>query len=347
MTARSLNGTGTTQEAADAYLPSASLDAYLRMTAETHPQLYALLDETRMRSASGLAGLSSVVNEFDSDASGRGDSYRRAQRDALVRWTGARRMLTMAMPTGRTGDTTVLDVLGGDGLIARALAENADQDLAKVTVLTGDISGRMVERALALGMPAVRQAADHLFLRDASVDAVLMAYGTHHIEPADRGRAAAEALRVVRPGGRVILHDFEEASPMARFFRESVHTYSAAGHDYRHFSREEMAGLFPSPGARVRVVDVYDPLVIRGSDARTARRRMCEYVADMYGIPRILAGGTDAAWSSLQESFDHSSYPPGTAGLPEERRPVVRELNGHYVAEVPRMAIVAVAEKVR
>lgn len=349
MTARSRADTADTsvsRSAGDAYLPSASLDEYLQTVAASHPRLSALLDVVRMRAPERLSALVAEVNEFDSDESGRGDSYRRAQRDVRVRWTGARQLLAHALPGTPDGDVTVLDVLGGDGLLARAVAESADEPLAKLTVLTGDISGPMVERALAMGIPAVRQAAQSLFLRDSSVDAVLLAYGTHHIAPADRPKAAAEALRVTRAGGRVVLHDFDEASPMARFFAELVHPYSAAGHDYPHFSRQDMAALFRQLPATVRVVDVYDPLTVRASDHESTRRRMCAYVADMYGIHGAFASGVADGWRLLEDVFDHSdylAYVGGSFDIP--RRPVIHELSDHCVAEIPRMAIAAVVEK--
>jgi SAM-dependent methyltransferase len=333
--------------AAGSYLPSASLDEYLQTVAACHPRLYALLDHAKMRSAGSLAALVSTVNEFDSDASGRGDSYRQAQQDTSVRWTGARELLRLATPADSAGDVTVLDVLGGDGMIARAVAENANQSLAKLTVFTGDISGTMVERALAMGVPAVRQAADVLFLRDYAVDAVLLAYGTHHIAPADRSRAVSEALRVVRRGGRVVVHDFDDASPTARFFAELVDPYSSAGHDYKHFSRDDLAALFDRLPASVRVVDIYDPLLVRGPDPEAARRRMCGYIADMYGIHQVIAAPGDGSWRLLTELFDHSAYLAragrGDHGIPP--RPTVHELPGYCLAEVPRMAIAAVAEK--
>jgi SAM-dependent methyltransferase len=333
---------------AGSYLPSGSLDDYLHTVAASHPRLHTLLDHAKMRSAGALSALVASVNEFDSDASGRGDSYRRAQQDPSVRWTGARHLLRLATPPDSTGDVTVLDVLGGDGLIARAVAANADETLAKLTVLTGDISGVMVERALAMGLPAVRQAADSLLLREESVDAVLLAYGTHHIGPGDRHRAVAQALRVARRGGRVVVHDFDETSPMARFFTEFVHPHSAAGHDYQHFFRQEISALFDGLPATVRVVDVYDPLVVRGSDPGDARRRMCDYVADMYGIHSVLTCDTDASWRLLENLFDHSAYLRGIGGAPGTPcGPVVHERSGHCVAEVPRMAIAAVAEKAR
>src|SRR5690606_418049 len=83
-------------------------------------------------------------------------------------------------------------------------------------LLAGDISGSMVAAALADGLPAVRQRADQLLLRDDVLDAVLIAYGSHHIAPSQRPRALSEAYRVLVPGGRVALHDFASDSPGSR-----------------------------------------------------------------------------------------------------------------------------------
>ncbi|MFE3166658.1 class I SAM-dependent methyltransferase [Streptomyces sp. NPDC059224] len=331
------------------YLPSASLDEYMSHTAAEHPALHGLIDSARARSPRLLKALVSVTNEFDSDETGRGDSYRRAQRDASVRWTGARQLLQLATRTDSPGDVILLDVLGGDGTIARAVADRADNPLAKLYIITGDISGEMVARALALGLPAVRQSAEALLLRDASIDATLLAYGTHHIAPADRPQAVREAVRVVKPGGKVVLHDFDTASPMARFFTEVVHPHSAAGHGYAHFSRAELSALFAELPVSASVLDVYDPLIVEADDRETACARMCRYIADMYGVQEVFAAHRDtaASWAFLEEIFDHSRYaaelvdaPPGVP-----HRPFLYESGGRWFAEVPRMAIVAVAEK--
>jgi ubiquinone/menaquinone biosynthesis C-methylase UbiE len=317
--------------------------------AAEHPGLHDLIDPTRARSPRLLSALVSVTNEFDSDETGRGDSYRRAQEDSSVRWTGARQLLQLATRTDSPGDVTLLDVLGGDGTIARAVADRADSRLAKLSIITGDISGEMVARALAQGLPALRQSADALLLRDASIDATLLAYGTHHITPADRPQAASEAVRVVRPGGRVVLHDFDTASPMARFFAEVVHPYSAAGHDYAHFSRAELTALFAGLPVTARVLDVYDPLIVEADDYQSARARMCQYIADMYGVQEVFSAHRDPAtsWTFIEEIFDHSCYAAALRDAPSgiPLRPVLRESGGRWFAEVPRMAIVAVAEK--
>jgi SAM-dependent methyltransferase len=329
------------------YLPSLFLREYLHTVATVHPQLREVLDFERPGAAAALAELAATVSEFDTDSTGRGDSYRRAQRDTLVRWTGMRQLLELASPDGSDPVTLILDVLGGDGTVARAASSQAACFESKFAFITGDRSGHMVDKALAHGLPAVRQAAHFLFLRDASLDAVLLAYGTHHIPAHQRPPAAAEAARVVRPGGRIVLHDFDESSPMARFFAEVVHAHAPGGHDYRHFSRAELAGLFAQAGLPVRVVDLYDPLIVRADTAQSACARMRDYVGDMYGVREFFATmGDDEVWRLLTHHFDHTGYLAalgGRDGIPA--RPVVYRADGQFVAEIPRMAIVAVATR--
>ncbi|SER99542.1 Methyltransferase domain-containing protein [Streptomyces sp. yr375] len=332
----------------DFYLPSMTLSEYLRDVVPAHPLLGSALDFARPGAEKALRLLTTTTTEFDSDDTGRGDSYRRAQRDSSVRWRGVRQLLELAAESTPERPCTVLDVLGGDGTIARAVHEHAADLHDRFGILTGDLSGEMVAQALAQGLPAVRQAADHLFLGDRTVDAVLLAYGTHHIAPDDRLSAVTEALRVVRPGGRVVLHDFDESSPMADFFTRIVHPYTTAGHDYPHFSRTLLNELFEEAGAPADVVDFYDPLIVHGETEEDARRRMCDYVADMYGVGSFFdtLGGTDACWHVLEQHFGHERY---LASLPDRvdftPGPVVYRSHDTYVAEVPRAAIVAIAQK--
>ncbi|KJS56385.1 hypothetical protein VM98_07565 [Streptomyces rubellomurinus subsp. indigoferus] len=328
---------------APAYLPGMSSAQYLAEMAVSHPRLRALLDPDRLDRAVASREPAAWENEFDSDSGGRGDSYRRAQRDPLVRWTGVRRLLGLTVPAGRGREVVVLDVLGGDGTVARAAALRPGESPAGLEVLTGDISGPMVAAALANGLPAVRQAADRLLLADDTVDAVLLAYGTHHIPDGTRPQAVAEALRVVRPGGRVVLHDFAPDSAMADFFRV-VSRHGTVRHDYAHFTHPELRKLFEDRCPQVRVLDVYDPFTVLAPTPDRARAAMVAHMGESYGLAgHFEAIGPDAAWQLLAEAFDHTDRPTP----PEHRavRPTVRLVPEGYVAELPRVAVVAVAEK--
>jgi ubiquinone/menaquinone biosynthesis C-methylase UbiE len=328
------------------YLPLATLSEYIFRIQSQYPYLGSVLDFDRLGADEALTALSGAITEFDSDETGRGDMYRAAQTDASVRWTGMRQLLQLASPGRRPA--IVLDVLGGDGTVARAARRSADAWHREMVVLTGDLSGAMVEHALDNGLAAVRQAADFLFLKENAVDAVLLAYGTHHIAPKHRPLAIAEALRVVRPGGRIVLHDFAEASPMAGFFSDVVHRYSKAGHEYEHFSRAGLAGLFRDAGLEVSIMEMYDPLIVCAENRNEARRRMCRYIANMYGVGPWLSAhhGLQESWQQLIRYFDHSGQRvPRLDGNDVPVIPGTRQTESGFAAVVPRVALVAVAQK--
>ena len=320
-------------------------DGFAEYLAAAPAQLAALLDFDRPGTREAFADLSHLTTEFDSDHSGRGDSYRRAQTDTSVRWTGMRQLLRLAANGSEHG--TLLDVLGGDGTIAAAATAHGGGELSGWFVITSDRSAQMVDGALRRGLPAVRQDARFLFLKDSCVDAVLSAYGTHHIPVEQRGAVFGELARVVRPGGRVVVHDFDAKSPMAHFFTEVVDRQSWAGHDYEHFSRASMLQACHEAGLQARIEDIYDPFVVRGDTLRHARDRMCTYIGEMYGIADYLhACGPDRAWSLLMDYFDHSDTQSKVFEQPGRHiRPTVWRQADGFVAEVPRCAMVAVAEK--
>lgn len=343
---------------APSYLPDMTVEQYLGHLAERHPGWHRLLDPGRVDGATTADRLRAWTSESDSDSGGRGDSHRRAHRDPLVRWTGSRQLLRLAVPEARSdggaqarsgggAQALVLDALGGDGLLARASALRPGQVPDGLRLLTGDASGPMVAAALAHGLPAVRQAADRMLLADRTVDAVLLAYGTHHIPPAARPGAVAEAVRVLRPGGRVVLHDFEPHSPMADFFRTVVDPCAAIRHDYRHFTRIDLLDLFAPHPVAVRLVDVYDPITVRAATPDGAKAAVVAHFAAAFGPADHLDDlGTDAGWDLLADAFDHTAHLAQLCGpLAAPARPFVRPAAGGWIAEVPRVALVAVAER--
>ncbi|MBB4791884.1 SAM-dependent methyltransferase [Streptomyces nodosus] len=94
-------------------------------------------------------------------------------------------------PTAR-----ILDVGGGPGAHARWLVEDG------YTVHLVDPIPRHIEQARQIGATAELGDARHLTAEDASYDVVLLLGPLYHlIDRADRDRALAEALRVLRPGG--------------------------------------------------------------------------------------------------------------------------------------------------
>jgi len=104
---------------------------------------------------------------------------------------------------------TVLDVCCGTGDLARALLARRGR-----RVIACDFSPPMLARArtklgraLRAGRASVLEAdALRLPLADGSVDAAASAFGLRNLE--DPARGLAEMVRVVRPGGRVVVLEF-------------------------------------------------------------------------------------------------------------------------------------------
>jgi ubiquinone/menaquinone biosynthesis C-methylase UbiE len=115
------------------------------------------------------------------------------------------RILELADP--QAGET-VVDVGCGTGLLALAFAERT----ARVWAI--DSAPAMIEhlrakaRSAGLGnVETVVASAVSLPLVDATADLVVSNYCLHELRSADKNRALAEALRVLKPGGRLVVGD--------------------------------------------------------------------------------------------------------------------------------------------
>ncbi len=86
-----------------------------------------------------------------------------------------------------------LDIGGGSGVLARAVAERGGAEAIVVDPHAGAVPG----------VQSVHAAAHALPVASGSVDAVLFSHVLHHLP--DPGLAVCEAARVLRPGGRLLL----------------------------------------------------------------------------------------------------------------------------------------------
>jgi len=134
---------------------------------------------------------------------GSGALYRRA----CLRWAGLR-------PGMRAVDVAV-----GTGLLAREMVRITGDAAAVIGV---DVSEAMLAIARAkLRIPLVQAAAEALPLPSGSADFIAMGYALRHI--ADIPAAFREALRVLRPGGTIVL--LEISAPRKRFNRAVAAAY--------------------------------------------------------------------------------------------------------------------------
>jgi len=282
------------------YLGPLSYADHLRWLQTRHPDLAALVDP-RFSDPAAIDPLIAEMNrvswEFEDAGAGRGASYNVAQRVIENRSVGMRRLLALfaepgaAMP-GR--GTVILDALAGDGTIRRfvdaALPEGPQ-------ILSADISRFMVARCRDQGFPCLRQPASKSLIGDHRLDGVLIAYGSHHLDDADRQAAADEARRTLKPGRRFVLHDFPQGGAVDAWFAQVVHPYSTTGHPHRHFDAAEMARLMTRAGfAAHRVFEMSDPFVVPGATPEAARLAMLRHLHAMYGLDKLpLATAADIA----------------------------------------------------
>jgi len=104
----------------------------------------------------------------------------------------------------------LLDLGGGTGVLA-AEARRERPDLRLVVV---DPAVGMLKHA-GEGVDTVVARAEELPFADAGVDAVMLGEALHHFQ--DPKQALAEAARVLKPGGRLWIYDFDPRRGLGRW----------------------------------------------------------------------------------------------------------------------------------
>lgn len=266
-----------------------SVNQWLFYLHDRFPQVSKVLDLNSINNRlhylidSGQIG----TNEFTEN--GRGEEYTNSiEIYPLARQEGTVDLLKLTHPQKEirfSKNYLVADLLAGDGYINK-ISNALLSEEQRPTVLNSDLSSYMIKRCLNQGFAGMLQSADDLFwFLSESIDAVIFAYGTHHIPKEQRPQAAREAARILKQGGRWVMHDFEEGSSMANWFAQVVNKYSKTRHDYPHFTQQEMLNLAQYADLEdVQLDYIPDPFVVQAPTESDALSLLAKYVINMYGL---------------------------------------------------------------
>ncbi len=230
-------------------------------------------------------------------------------------------------------------VATGLGAVLRRVADELNASAGAghpPLMITNDISSHMFLSAGLWGFPT-REDARLLprTFREGSLDGVLFAYGTHHVTSLDEAFRAS--LDVLRPDGRIVVHDFLDEGQVGRWFHEVVDRHSRTGHDFPHLGPVQLAVSLYLAGFRgVELYEMEDPFVFsvpEGSPA-TARHVAFTYLLGMYGMTESFGGRLDRFEELLHEIL---SYPE------IGNQPLLGE--GEDLVYVPRRAVVVSARR--
>lgn len=324
---------------------------------ERWPEFYECIDLARVSESNCdvIVGMATSAFDFDSAVrGGRGESYRLAQINPMIRSTGIRQLFKFISPSDGQQKLTpqhkVLDVLGGDGVLARAIYQMLPKS-SRPHIITSDLSEDMVRAAQAYGLFAIQQPAQRLLLKDNSIHAVIIAYGTHHIAPDQRLQACREAFRVLKPGGRIAFHDFAEDSPVSRWFGEVVDRYSQTGHRFAHFTGDEIRQYLQGAGFDdIKISQIYDPFILSDNTAEGAQTLLHNHLLEMYGLVKLVEDHGHARALKMVDDLAHQyfRYDYQRMGLDESfGAPHIKtyQKDGRWFIESPRVALVGHAVK--
>jgi SAM-dependent methyltransferase len=206
---------------------------------------------------------------------------------------------------GLTPDSVIADIASGTGIFTRMLAENGNRVFG---VEPNDEMRRAGERLLESysAFTSIAGTAETTTLPDHNVNIVTAAQAAHWF---DREKARREFIRILKPGGWLVLLWNERRTDSTPFLREYEHLLLAYGTDYREVRHErttaEIADFFspwPFRSSRLEMRQEVDYLGLEGrllSSSYTPTSDQANYDAMLRELRRIFDAHQDNGSVSL------------------------------------------------
>ena len=168
--------------------------------------------------------------------------------DRVFHFLGPERLMNLlqAQPSER-----ILDIGGGTGRVSQTFGD-------EYVVVVCDPSWGMLTEARQKRMIACCGLAEHLPFADGAFDRVVMVDTFHHLR--DQHVAAKEVLRVLHPGGRLVIEEPD--------IRRQAVKWTALGERLllmrsRFYSIADLARVFKEAGARIAAIEEGRDLNVR------------------------------------------------------------------------------------
>ena len=328
------------------YINSHSFSAYFSLIEEQHPRLVKTFDwdrlDTWIRNRRN-----DPSTDFQSHGHGRGHMYR-AQRVAQPLSRPNVRELIALLELD--APEIALDIVGGNGHMTRVRGMLADSlSSAPPYLITSDLDGDQISSALQSGLPAIRQPTQETLFRRDTFDAVLFAYGTHHIPVGERKSAWVETERILKPNGRVVIQDFATGTPTADWYSQILDRGTMTGHDFEHFTEEELSEELRNLGfSDVQACYMDDSFVSYGHSEQEVLIAGLQHIATLFGLVKLAPpNGQAERWLELLGELEHYFTIPAELGDSRLPRAItVKELkDGRFEAVFPRIALVVTGRK--
>lgn len=255
---------------AKGYFRLDNLYDYLLWVANNLPDLFAYFDLEKMTPNEWQA-VHSNLHQINTGGFGHGESagiqYKNLQKDKsyfLSRKCGYMGLIKLLGFLGNSQITQrriIVDLLAGNGTFSRVF-HRLFTGKCDPCIFGIDVSEVMVADAISQNLPIHRASSFGNLLANDIADAVISAYGTHHVPVSERDAFVHSGYNLLKNKGRFVIQDFLPTSNTGKWYSEIINRYREGGHQFTHFTEEVMFTLLRKYFKYVNIHYVYDPFVM-------------------------------------------------------------------------------------